>query len=404
MLLLNRPGGARHLPDDASERNKTYQKNGPGNSRSFLRYDSMNHPFLSMKLAICLLLLMLGAQCVRSAPVELLPPEFRGAVQPQVAVSPDGRIHVVFGKENTLYHVASADGHTFSPPVKVGELDKLALRMRRGPRIAATDRCVVVTAISHADGNLHAWTSMDGGKSWRPGAKVNDTEGSAREGLHAMAGSAGGFVLATWLDSRKGATELWSATSDNGGVDWGANKLVYRSPDGHICECCQPSAAVGAGGEIALMWRNWLGGSRDLYLSTSNDRGKTFSAAVKLGTGAWKLDGCPMDGGSVALSGGGKPVAIWRREKAIFASEAPTEERLIQASSVQPVVVMSKAGPVYFWEHEGGLMIQKGREAPARFAEKGTAAAAAALPGGGETVVWESTGGNAPTILADVLR
>ena len=67
-----------------------------------------------------------------AAPVEILPPELRGAVQPQVAVAPSGRIHVVFGKDNAIYHTMSADGRVFSAPVKVGELEKLALRMRRG--------------------------------------------------------------------------------------------------------------------------------------------------------------------------------------------------------------------------------------------------------------------------------
>jgi hypothetical protein len=67
--------------------------------------------------------------------VEAIPPELRGAVQPQVAVAPSGRIHVVFGKDTAIYHTASANGRSFSAPVKIGELEKLALRMRRGPRI-----------------------------------------------------------------------------------------------------------------------------------------------------------------------------------------------------------------------------------------------------------------------------
>ena len=102
-----------------------------------------------------------------AAPLEILPPEWRGAVQPQVAVEPSGRLHVVFGKESAIYHTTSPDGRTFSAPVKIGELEKLALRMRRGPRVTATDHLVLVTAISHADGNLHAWTSADAGATWQ---------------------------------------------------------------------------------------------------------------------------------------------------------------------------------------------------------------------------------------------
>ena len=38
-----------------------------------------------------------------------------------------------------------------------------------------------------------------------------------------------------------------------------------ESPDGTICECCDPSLAAMGHGEFAVMWRNKLGGSRDLY-------------------------------------------------------------------------------------------------------------------------------------------
>lgn len=338
-----------------------------------------------------------------AAPVEIIPPELRGAVQPQVAVAPGGRIHVVFGKENAIYHTACADGRSFSAPVKIGELDKLALRMRRGPRICATDKLIVVTAISHTEGNLHSWTSADGGATWKEGAKLNDADKSAREGLHAMGGDGKGFVFATWLDLRHTGTELWSAASRDGGATWGANTRVYQSPDGHICECCQPAAAVDAQGHVAVMWRNWLGGSRDLYLTTSADGGRTFAAAQKLGTGTWKLNGCPMDGGAVAFGAAGKVLTVWRREKTAFASEAAGSEQRLADSAFQPLVVAGKGGAYYLWESGGGLLLKKGASSPVLFAEKAKFAAAAPVPNRGPIVVWESEANGASTLLAEVL-
>ena len=44
------------------------------------------------------------AAALTASPVEILTPELRGAVQPQVAVAPSGRIHVVFGKDNAVFH------------------------------------------------------------------------------------------------------------------------------------------------------------------------------------------------------------------------------------------------------------------------------------------------------------
>jgi hypothetical protein len=342
---------------------------------------------------------------LRAAPVEIVPPELRGALQPQVAVAPAGRIHVTFGKGNAIYHTASLDaGRAFTKPVKVGELPKLALGMRRGPRIVASDKVLAITAISPDDGNLHAWASKDGGATWQAGKSINDVAKSAREGLHAMAGDGRGNALVTWLDLRNGGTELWRATSVDGGVTWSANAPVYKSPDGHICECCHPSAAMEAQGRAAVMWRNWLGGSRDMYAALSSDGGKTFADAQKLGSGTWKLNGCPMDGGAIALDAAGKPLTAWRREKTVFASELAGSETQLADSSAQPVVVSTKNGAYELWESGGNMILRKGNFSPARFADNARFATAAPFPKGGAVVVWESQVKGIATLLAEVLE
>ena len=320
-------------------------------------------------------------------------------MQPQIAVAPSGRIHVVFGKDNAVFHTTSPDGRAFSTPVKIGELEKLALRMRRGPRVTATDKLVLATAISHADGNVHAWTSADTGATWKEGAPLNTAPKSAREGLQALAGDGRGLVAAAWLDLREKGTEPWCRISRDGGATWAGDISIYQSPDGHICECCVPNVAISPTGEIAAMWRNWLGGSRDLYLATSRD-GLTFSPAQKLGTGTWKLNGCPMDGGSLAFAPGGNWLAVWRRERAIFATEATLPETHLAPSAVQPVVGFAGTTPLKLWEANGALMLQRGAETPVRFAES---AASAAIVGEREAaaVVWESGEGGVKTLLFD---
>lgn len=342
------------------------------------------------------------SQTLVAASVEILPPELRGAVQPQVAVAPLGRIHVVFGKDNAVYHTTSPDGRTFSAPVKIGELEKLALRMRRGPRVTATDKLVLVTAISHTDGNVHAWTSADNGKTWKESAPLNTAPKSAREGLQALAGDGRGLVAAVWLDLRGKGTELWGRISRDGGATWANDLSIYQSPDGHICECCVPNAAISPTGEITVMWRNWLGGSRDLYIATSRD-GRTFSNAQKLGTGTWKLNGCPMDGGSIAFSPAGNWLTVWRRERTIFASDAGTPEKQLAVNAVQPVTAYAGEIPLLLWEANGALVLQRGREAPARFADN---AAAASIVSGPQAAViaWEANVGGAKTILLDRVR
>jgi hypothetical protein len=218
------------------------------------------------------------------------------AREPQMAA--DGStVALTFGAGKGIYFIASADsGKSFSAPVKVAEAEIVPLTRHRGPRIAMFGRAVVITAVmgrtpaegqhAHglpADGDLIAWRSENGGKSWSKGVAVNDFSGAPTEGLHALAADAKGNFFAAWLDKRGGhGTKLYGARSTDGGLTWSKNVLIYESPDGTICECCHPSIAFDSGGQILVMFRNWLRGSRDMYLARSDD-GATFSKPEKLG-------------------------------------------------------------------------------------------------------------------------
>jgi hypothetical protein len=184
----------------------------------------------------------------------------------------------------------------------------MSLGMRRGPRIASSGDAVVITAIGGPqgkgrDGDLIAYRSTDRGKGWQGPIRVNDVDASAREGLHAMTATEDGVLWCVWLDLRAKKTELYASKSLDGGLTWERNRLVYRSPGGSICECCHPSV-VARGDTVQILFRNSLGGNRDMYLVTSDDAGKTFGEAVRLGDMHWVLNACPMDGGMLAVDKG----------------------------------------------------------------------------------------------------
>ena len=217
----------------------------------------------------------------------------------------NGTVHLVYGVGNKIFHCRSTDqGNSFDTPKEAFRVSNLSLGMRRGPRIAATENALVVTVIAGKqgkgrDGDLLAWRSTDGGDNWIGPVNVNDTIDSAREGLHGMAAGANGSIWCAWLDLRDKRSEVFAAKSVDGGATWQANVCVYRSPDGNVCECCHPSVAVGEKA-VHVMFRNSLGGNRDMYVATSEDGGGTFAPAKKIGQGAWKLNACPMDGGMLA--------------------------------------------------------------------------------------------------------
>ena len=81
-----------------------------------------------------------------------------------------------------------------------------------------------------------------------------------------MAADADGHVAIVWLDDRGGkGKRLYGAFSDDAGVTWSRNAMLYQSPSGSICECCHPSLASLGHGDFEVMWRNSLNGNRDLY-------------------------------------------------------------------------------------------------------------------------------------------
>lgn len=292
------------------------------------------------------------------APTQITPQGFV-AKEPQVATS-GARVFVACGNGDRLYVLRSTDGGaSFSEPVALPATGKLALGMRRGPRVAVSGKAVVVSAIYGArgggqDGELVSWRSQDEGRTWTEPARVSDVPGAAREGLHAMAAAPDGTLACAWLDLRAKGTEIYVSTSKDGGASWSKNVSAYRSPSGTVCECCHPSVAYGPNGRLYVMFRNWLGGSRDMYLTSSTD-GKKFSSAQKLGNGTWPLNACPMDGGALSVRSDGTVETVWRRGGKVYACVPGQPEREL-GSGDQPWVatVASQALPV--WVGEDGLI------------------------------------------------
>jgi hypothetical protein len=311
--------------------------------------------------------------------------------QPQLAAA-GGTVAIVFGSGEAIWLVRSADnGRSFGAPAKVAELPKMLLGRHRGPRVVLSGNAIVVSAIASEPGDLMAWRSTDGGRTWSVPKAINDTPKAAREGLHAVVGDAEGHMAAAWLDDRgvKGK-RLYGAFSDDAGATWSRNVLLYESPEGTICECCDPSLAAMGHGEFAVMWRNKLGGSRDLYTLRLRD-GHAVGPAVKQGEGTWKLDACPMDGGGLAVRDG-QIGSAWRREHDIYLAAPGKPEMKIGAG--QDVAFGANAKGFYVaWSTDSGIRLHApGSAEAARLSSGGAFPAMVALPDGGMLVAWEEGG------------
>ena len=159
-------------------------------------------------------------------------------------------------------------------------------------------------------------------------------------------------------------------------------------------------------GELVVMWRNWLGGARDMYWAISRD-GSSFGPATKLGSGSWPLNACPMDGGAITSDSRGEPISIWRRQSTVYVSSSSNSECQISPRGKQPIIIAGNGKLYCLWVDGGKLMLQV--EPGSRKAEvlaENAAFPSVTSPGlnASPIVVWESSVNDSKTILSQILR
>lgn len=274
----------------------------------------------------------------------------RGSL-PALAISKSGDAYVVYGSgDSLLYSISDNRGGSFTPPQLIAVVPGLWAAHMRGPQVAVSASGAVVIACNKS-GDIFSFKEKKPGE-WMASKKVNDIDTVAKEAFLAVAAE-GEIVYAVWLDLRDKANKIMGARSSDGGVTWSANQLIYASPDTTVCECCKPSVEI-KGNKLAVMFRNWIGGNRDLYLISSADTGKIFGQAIKLGKGSWALNGCPMDGGGMYIDKNGRVETAWGRENTLYSCiEGGTETPLGEGRHIVLTGFDNKR--IYVWSGNGNI-------------------------------------------------
>lgn len=132
-----------------------------------------------------------------------------------------------------------------------------------------------------------------------------------------------------------------------------------------------------------------------MYLATSKDGGKTFSKAEKLGQVTWKLDACPMDGGSLAVAPNGSVFTTWRRDGEIYTTSPKEPAGKLVGQGKQPWTAATAQGDYVVWlaDRTSELMLlEPGARKPVPLAAKAADPVIIASPKreGAIVVVWES--------------
>ncbi len=178
--------------------------------------------------------------------------------QPQIAADNQGIVRVVFGNDDKIFCATSGDkGATFSQPVLVAQIPNMHLGMSRGPQLASSAIYSVITAMDKS-GNIHWFRLNNLSGGWKPMGILNDLKGSAPEGLMSIAADEKDNFYAAWLDTRTDKNnQVYFSSLSSKTVSWSKNTLVYRSFDGHVCECCKPGIAVN-GPSIVQKLAKWF--------------------------------------------------------------------------------------------------------------------------------------------------
>ncbi len=329
---------------------------------------------------------------------------------PHVAVDPRGRAAIVFVADDDPWVALSRTDGGWDDPVRLAGPGRVAWGTSWGPKVAFTGRGLVVTATcgeqaGSEDGDLYAWHSTHGG-GWSEAARITDVDAAAREGMHAMAASPSGQVLCTWLDLRTDSTELWAARSSDGGATWSADALVYRSPDGSICECCPPAAGLDPrGGRPLLIFRNALGGARDLQVVLG--LGEDWHTRP-LGHEPWEITGCPVAGPDFALSPGGAWRSVYRVGMRLESVDHESLPFMLAEQGRWPRVAFGGDAFVYLWvDRDGQLVWRRETDAADVLSSLGEGHApwlAGAAGGLGPVVaVWETAGEGAARLAVTTL-
>jgi len=260
------------------------------------------------------------------------------AAEPATATAGDGTFYVAW-----VNHDAKQADVMLAHFNNKAEMQGSAVRVNRQPGVAtawrgdqpsvavASDGAVYVLWTARVDAgdkhgtDIYLSASSDRGQTFASEVKVNDDKVPGAHGMHSLAVAKDGRIYAGWLDERnvhapmpstkaeghhmESNRDLYLATSTDGGRSFSANRKVASD----ACPCCKTSLAVAADGTLYAGWRQVLPGNyRHIAVASSTDGGTKFSTPVIVSDDRWMLQGCPVSGPSLSVDGAsGSLKVVW---------------------------------------------------------------------------------------------
>jgi hypothetical protein len=261
-----------------------------------------------------LLLTISGLAQVR----ELSSPAGAGSGQPNLMVAPDGRAYLSWierlaaNRFSLRFAIREKDGWSMPRVIAEGAdwfvnwADFPSMIALRDGSLAA--HWLVKSAPGTFDYNVTMARSFDGGKTWEKPFIPHRDGVRAEHGFVSLLEAKDGSLAAIWLDGRE--MKPGSESHDHGHGNMTLRYVRIKRDgtltdeallDARVCECCQTSAAMTTDGAVAVYRDRSDDEMRDI--SIVRLRHGQWSEPRTIHPDNWKLNGCPVNGPSIAAAG-----------------------------------------------------------------------------------------------------
>ena len=275
---------------------------------------------------------------------ELPSPAGQGSGQPNLAVSPDGRVYLSWierlGEGRFSLRFAVKEKDQWSAPRVIAEGSNWFVNWADFPSmVVLPDGSLAAHWLAKSGTGTFEYDvtisrSFDGGKTWGKPFVPHRDGVKAEHGFVSLFAAQDGNLAAVWLDGR----EMKADPNDAHGHGHGNMTLRYVKIkrdgtladeavlDTRVCECCQTSAAMTADGPVVVYRDRSDQEIRDISIVRLRD-GK-WSQPVSVFKDGWQINGCPVNGPSVTAVGRRVAVAWYTgvndkpRVKLAFSSDA----------------------------------------------------------------------------------
>jgi len=275
----------------------------------------MNKLLISVFAGITLFPIMALAQAR-----ELPSPAGQGSGQPNLAVSPDGRVYLSWieraGENRFSLRFSTKEGEGWSAPRVIAEGSNWFVNWADFPSMVALPdgslaaHWLVKSGPETFGYDVNISRSFDGGKTWDKPFIPHRDGVKAEHGFVSLFPAKDGSLAAVWLDGREMKPAEGASGHGHGNMTLRYVKIKRDGAlvddaalDTRVCECCQTSAAMTADGPV-VVYRDRSEAEKEIRdISIVRLKGDKWSAPRPVFQDGWQLNGCPVNGPAVAAAG-----------------------------------------------------------------------------------------------------